>query len=124
MKVPTTTPNSSVVIVPEIAAQDEQDQTVVETWVLWLTDDVFITGTDKPIVELIAAFLVKDIARLEQISEQLGIDPKKLFGENYATLTYAKIAEIAFETLSIHQLSYEKLLELIKKGGKKGRTAV
>lgn len=98
--------------------------TVVETWVLWITDDLFVAGTNKAIVELITAFLLKDIPLVEQICEELGIDPKAIFGEEYASYTYAKISELALKTGSIFGISQNDLIEVIKKGGKKGRQAV
>lgn len=125
---------TTVVDTVDIPAQNEQDKakskstptctTVVETWVLWITDDVFVTGTDKATVELVTAFLVKDIPILEQICKELDIDPKLTFGENYASLTFAKIAELALSTGSIFGLTQNDLIEVIKKGGKKGRKAV
>lgn len=93
-------------------------------WVLWISDDVFVAGTDKAIVELTTAFLVKDISLVERICTELGINPESIFGEKYATLTYEKIAELAFKTQSGCRISQEDLVELIKKGGKKSLKAV
>lgn len=132
----TAAPKVVVTTVPDItAAQEKKDQsqsqsennasiTVVGTWVLWITDDVFVAGTDKAIVELITAFLIKDNLLLEQICKELSIEPKCIFGEEYAALTFDKIAELALNTQSIFGLTRKELLELIKKGGKKGRKAV
>ncbi len=134
IKVPTT-PSPPVTVTEvvgaaDIPAQNEDDQTktipltVVETWVLWLTDKVFVVGTDRAIVELVTAFLLKDISLLEEICKELGIDPKIIFGNEYASLTFTKIVELALNTQSIHGLSQKDFLELIKKTGKKGRKAV
>lgn len=116
------TATTTVPAAVDLCAQN--DRTIVPVWVHWLAIGVFIAGTEKAIVELTAAFLLNDISTLRQISKELGIDPSLMFGEQYACLTYTEIAEIAFETQSIHQLTREKLVELIKKGGKCGRKAV
>lgn len=109
--------------IPTEGQTEPKSVIVVETWVLWITDDVFVAGTNKEIVELVTAFLVKDIPLLEQICQELNIDPKTIFGE-YASYTYAKISELALKTGSLFGMSQEKLVEIIKKGGKKGRQAV
>lgn len=95
-----------------------------QTWVIWITDKVFVVGSDKTIVELITAFLVKDVSLVKQICKELSIDPKFIFGEEYASITFSGISVLALNTGSIFGITRGELFHQIKKGGKKGRIAV